>query len=395
MTKTTTKSYYDLLEISQQATQEEIKKAYYGKVRVYTNEKHPKMFMELRDAYKVLFDPILRKKYDEDLFFGPQARAVLKKVEDLVRNHDYQSALFFIEQELEQGRLRQALLRNQIICEYYLDNYYEALSRLRLLELDTQDDTSFFYYYSSLANRQLENYIEAETAAEQLIRLNPDGAYAYEVLAAAYYAQQKRFELKMLYNKLILEVDLNIEHVTLLLDYIALQDSVEVTQTEKKKLVYAFLSMPKNDSDRELILEQMINYFNDANHFMISQVREVCDLLEQMNTQKLDYISQYIKDVRKNIKKEEIPQHGNRQTVHNSPKPRQVHNKETSKNRNVSSRGNIIIAIIIAIALTGPLTIVGGVIAGLIYYRFAGAIWNMVGCLVLIVIVGLIIGAFF
>ncbi len=62
--------YYKVLGVSKDATQEEIKRAYYRLVRIY----HPdvsadpearRKFEEIRKAYEVLSDPEKRAKYDK------------------------------------------------------------------------------------------------------------------------------------------------------------------------------------------------------------------------------------------------------------------------------------------------------------------------------------------
>lgn len=62
-------SYYDILNVSKNATNDQIKKAY----KILATKWHPdknnhpdanNMFMNISKAYQVLSDPLLRKKYD-------------------------------------------------------------------------------------------------------------------------------------------------------------------------------------------------------------------------------------------------------------------------------------------------------------------------------------------
>lgn len=56
--------YYQLLAVAEDASPEEIRRAYYAMVRRYPPEKEPERFMALREAYEALSDPETRNEYD-------------------------------------------------------------------------------------------------------------------------------------------------------------------------------------------------------------------------------------------------------------------------------------------------------------------------------------------
>jgi formylglycine-generating enzyme len=71
------KSYYDILGVSDNATLDEIKKAYYDKSKQYHPDKHQNNPLyelalekqkELNEAYEVLFDPVKRQAYDREIY---------------------------------------------------------------------------------------------------------------------------------------------------------------------------------------------------------------------------------------------------------------------------------------------------------------------------------------
>lgn len=55
---------YQVLELTQDATEKEIKAAFFRLVRKYTPEDHPEKFKEIRKAYETLRDPKARANYD-------------------------------------------------------------------------------------------------------------------------------------------------------------------------------------------------------------------------------------------------------------------------------------------------------------------------------------------
>lgn len=64
------KNYYEILEISENASSSEIKRAYYKLCKIYHPDINPNtanIFCNINEAYETLIDPVKRKQYDNSL----------------------------------------------------------------------------------------------------------------------------------------------------------------------------------------------------------------------------------------------------------------------------------------------------------------------------------------
>jgi tetratricopeptide (TPR) repeat protein len=88
------KDYYNTLKIDRNASQEEIKKAYFSLIGAYPSDKHPKEFEKIHEAYEILSDESTRTQYDavnvmpeivQSYFREGQKALEADQVEDAIR----------------------------------------------------------------------------------------------------------------------------------------------------------------------------------------------------------------------------------------------------------------------------------------------------------------------
>ena len=142
--------YYEILGLSKEATQGEIKKAYFKLVRKYSPEKYPEEFREIREAYEFLKNAEIS---------GP----VFPVPEDSRAN-------LFLKQILEYEKKGNFIL--------FRDACEEAL---RLFPKEIQ-----FQYLLAVAQRKAGNTGKAIKTGEALIKEEPENKWYWRELALAY-----------------------------------------------------------------------------------------------------------------------------------------------------------------------------------------------------------------
>ena len=86
------KNLYEILEISPNATIQEIKKAYKKLLRKYPPEKEAEKYKEIREAYDTLKDSERRKNYDAYFKYGDKILILEKEANSLLEKKEYSQA---------------------------------------------------------------------------------------------------------------------------------------------------------------------------------------------------------------------------------------------------------------------------------------------------------------
>jgi len=177
------KTYYDLLDVSFEATAREIKKGYFKKVRQNPPDKAPEKFKKIRAAYEILSDPLAKKEYDARVNLpkwltsglesaqnfrrkGKAARAIkiyeeiLKKHkrikfievelgEAYIENHNTQKAIDLFKSILEKDKDDLVILKRLVhayaargwfkkaieVCDYMIAQELEAIEKIYSMKL--------------------------------------------------------------------------------------------------------------------------------------------------------------------------------------------------------------------------------------------------------------------
>lgn len=83
---------YSILELTPEATEKEIKAAYFKLVKKYPPDKNPEKFQEIRRAYETLRDPKARANYDAVEQYGEAIKHLTQKAQEHENNNNWEEA---------------------------------------------------------------------------------------------------------------------------------------------------------------------------------------------------------------------------------------------------------------------------------------------------------------
>lgn len=195
--------YYQILRVSEDATQQDIKQAFRRLARDCHPDLHPndanaaKRFRSLREAYEVLSDRTRRKKYDRkrqkssSQKKGGSAQVHYVRGVEKMLLQDYRAAVAALSEAIRlHGRFVEAYLKR---CEAYL-----ALGEERRVLEDCQQvlrykpDSAIAHYYRGRARQRLGYAESAVKAYNKAIYLQPDFPPPYYYRGVAHYELRYR-----------------------------------------------------------------------------------------------------------------------------------------------------------------------------------------------------------
>ncbi|MDZ8108076.1 MAG: J domain-containing protein [Nostoc sp. DedQUE12a] len=189
--------FYQLLELSPQATPSEIKRSYFRLVRKYSPEKDPERFKSIREAYETLSDLKAKENYDSLQQHGEQISKLVNEAEKKMSDEDWEAAIPIFKKVLVILPGENAA-RNQLgICFARLQDWDNALKVYRKLTKDGSDvplywlnyGAMFKEYAGSLDNddtRRSSLYQQAREQFKKAIDLEPYNSEPYVEISRTY-----------------------------------------------------------------------------------------------------------------------------------------------------------------------------------------------------------------
>lgn len=146
--------YFKELNIQIDASDNEVKNAYFNMTKKYPPEKFPKEYRVIRDAYETLIDKSKRDSYILDTF-DIEIRNILNEGIDLAKSEKYDLAVVNFEKVLQRYPDNSKVKKDLAVCLMRGRNYKKSSKILKELVIREPNNIE---YYKLLINAYGENY---------------------------------------------------------------------------------------------------------------------------------------------------------------------------------------------------------------------------------------------
>lgn len=404
-----TENYFEILGIREDASEQDIKRAYFTKIRQYSNEKYPEEFRIISEAYQVLSDPEKRERYVQELKDGGLYKRLMDEANSYYNSGKYRGAKLALVELMRNGYEDDldVLLLYKSVCQELGDATEEGRI-IHILESTYAHvpivKEHLYYYY-----RATYNFARAIRYAKELIAIDPSNnaifiSLVFTELDKENYGEVFRLLRERINDSPVIIQNLNLYEKALLIGIDQNNDAIVRRAVEKMKQL-------AQTNDKELLLQQLVDIGSeipsDAYAFKFYTL-----LIEELNAGEYSYIQDWTNEGRRMFQSHlnYYALGGNRQPAQTNsrernPEPRRTPPQSGSPTPEVARQGGsyserdggslvaaIIIGIIIAM-ISGSFWV--GVIAGVVWYFFAGCLKSLLSCLVIFIIVAFIAGLIF
>lgn len=146
--------YFKELNIQIDASDNEVKNAYFNMTKKYPPEKFPKEYRVIRDAYETLIDKSKRDAYILDTF-DIEIKNILNEGIDLAKSEEYDLAVVNFEKVLQRYPDNSKVKKDLAVCLMRGRNYKKSSKILKELVIREPNNIE---YYKLLINAYGENY---------------------------------------------------------------------------------------------------------------------------------------------------------------------------------------------------------------------------------------------
>ncbi|WP_319001838.1 tetratricopeptide repeat protein [Clostridium estertheticum] len=256
------KDYYEILELTALASNEDIKRAYFKSVRKYPPDRFEVEFMNIRKAYEILSNEKTRKQYDSINNLDSDVKENYSLARTYMEEEELNKAIKILQKMQKEDS--KSLIVKVLLAEVYLKNSNsgKALTVYEELTLEEPENSAFAGY---LANAYLNRgwHKKAILAYNKAIELDSDNISLWLGLSEAYVESNEYFNARNVLEK-ALEVVTDIKDNTIIyLELITIDMNFEMFSSIHKPIDKLAEIAINNDEIKENItstLSELASY---------------------------------------------------------------------------------------------------------------------------------------
>ncbi|MBU3072510.1 tetratricopeptide repeat protein [Clostridium estertheticum] len=256
------KDYYEILELTTLASNEDIKRAYFKSVRKYPPDRFEVEFMNIRKAYEILSNEKTRKQYDSINNLDSDVKENYSLARTYMEGEELNKAIKILQKMQKEDS--KSLIVKVLLAEVYLKNSNsgKALTVYEELTLEEPENSAFAGY---LANAYLNRgwHKKAILAYNKAIELDSDNISLWLGLSEAYVESNEYFNARNVLEK-ALEVVTDIkDNTTIYLELITIDMNFEMFSSIHKPIDKLAELAINNDEIKENItstLSELASY---------------------------------------------------------------------------------------------------------------------------------------
>lgn len=178
-------TYYEHLQVTENASKMEIKKAYFKLVKQYPPEKYPEEFKVFRKAYEVLSDDNAREQYDKLCKVPDKYKTLYDTALHVMEYEDYEEAIRLLKEVVKANPDLEIL--NSLLGDIYLENENSG-NAVKIFERLVKQEPDNAAYQGKLAQAySMRGYTrKAIPQFEKSLEMDPDNISFLGGLANAY-----------------------------------------------------------------------------------------------------------------------------------------------------------------------------------------------------------------
>lgn len=198
----TTDDLYAVLDLTEEATTDDVRRAYVRMVRKYRPDQHPELFRKINQAKEILSDPQRRSEYDQMRHYGDQVNELIEEAEGILSENP-QRAIRLLKEAV--AITPELFMPRYLLAHAFIqiEEFMSAETQLRRLLQKSPDNASIYYNLGGCL--KMQGMLDAATESlQKALELNPHYHDALILLSRVYLDKKQITEATQTLERAIL-----------------------------------------------------------------------------------------------------------------------------------------------------------------------------------------------